>query len=300
MSAAPVISIVTCFLNQEAFLEEMINSVLNQIYTNWQLLLVNDGSTDASKTIAKKYTAQHPEKIIYLEHPDCANLGLSASRNLAISKSHGEFITFLDGDDVWLKEYLSNQLKVLRNNPEACMICEASEYWHSWHSITADIVIPVGSPQNILFQPPQLAEMLYPLGKGAAPCVCGIIVKRETLVGIGMFNEAFSGMYEDQVFLMKIYLSEPVFISSACYNRYRQRANSLVHASHAQGQYQAIRKRYLLWLKHYLTQQPNRYPTVELLLQQALHSPKALDGVVSLFKRVAGKVSRTLKGGLVR
>ncbi|QJX47654.1 glycosyltransferase family 2 protein [Hymenobacter taeanensis] len=295
MSLTPLVSIITCFLNQEAFLEEMINSVLSQSYINWQLLLVNDGSSDNSKSIATKYTQLFPDKIIYLEHNQGINRGLSASRNLAISQAKGELITFLDGDDVWLNEYLINQVKVLQENPEACMICEASEYWHSWHSTTSDIIIPVGSPQNTLFQPPQLGELLYPLGKGAAPCVCGIIVKRETLLRIGMFDEAFSGMYEDQVFLMKIYLSEPVFISSACFNRYRQRADSLVHASHAQGQYQAIRKRYLTWLEQYLSQQTYRYLTIELLLQQALYSTKPpYLSAISLLRQALSKIARIM------
>ena len=85
------ISIVTCFYNVESFIEQTIKSVLQQQFTHWELLLVDDGSADASTAIAKKYASKFANKIFYFEHDDHANKGLSYSRNVAIKKATGRF-----------------------------------------------------------------------------------------------------------------------------------------------------------------------------------------------------------------
>src|SRR5215213_8596780 len=98
MSQPPRVSVIMIFLNTERFIEEAIESVFAQTYDDWELVLVDDGSTDASTAIARRYAAQHPHKVRYLEHAVHQNLGMSASRNLGIREAHGEFIAFLDAD----------------------------------------------------------------------------------------------------------------------------------------------------------------------------------------------------------
>src|SRR5690349_21841228 len=191
MNTKPLISIVTCFLNEGRFLEEAIKSVLQQDYPYWELLLMDDGSIDNSSDIAKSFSLKYPNKIIYLEHDNHVNRGLSASRNHAINKATGEFIAFLDGDDVWLPSFLSQLLRGIKQY-NAAMICEASEYWYSWdNSEIKDIYIPVGSKEDQLYSPSQLMINLYPLGEGAAPCPCGILVKKDVLMKHGGFDESF-------------------------------------------------------------------------------------------------------------
>jgi glycosyltransferase involved in cell wall biosynthesis len=80
-----LVSVITCFYNEEAFLSEAVNSVLNQEYTHWELLLVDDGSTDESVQIAKQFAADFPEKIFYVDHPAHQNKGLSSSRKYLAS-----------------------------------------------------------------------------------------------------------------------------------------------------------------------------------------------------------------------
>ena len=77
-----MISVIIIFLNAERFIEEAIESVFDQNYGDWELLLVDDGSSDASSAIARRYTEQHPEKVYYFEHAGHENRGMSASRNL--------------------------------------------------------------------------------------------------------------------------------------------------------------------------------------------------------------------------
>src|SRR5215212_9963596 len=109
MSSKPLVSVVIPFLNTENFIQEAIESVVAQTYENWQLFLVDDGSTDDSTRIAQEYTESYPGKIFYLEHPRHQNCGVSASRNLGISYAKGEYVGFLDADDVWLPHALEQQ-----------------------------------------------------------------------------------------------------------------------------------------------------------------------------------------------
>jgi glycosyltransferase involved in cell wall biosynthesis len=265
---ANMVSVITCFLNVEKYIEEAIVSVLHQTYDNWELLLVDDGSSDKSTSIAKQYAALYPDKIIYIEHPGHINKGLSASRNEGIKNAAGNIIAFLDADDVWRPDYLAHQVSILKQFPVA-MVCEATEYWFSWDaSQKKDIIIPVGTNGNCLYTPPQLILSLYPLGAGAAPCVCGILVKKDLLLKHGSFDESFTGMYEDQVFLSKFYVNEPIYISTLCNNRYRQRPGSLMATS--QDTYHQIRLRFLIWLESYLQIQKVKNPEVNRLLKKAL------------------------------
>ncbi len=219
---APKISVITCFFNVETFIEETIQSVLSQRYDNWELLLIDDGSQDGSTKIAKEYASKYPGKIHYYEHEEHKNKGLSYSRNVGIEIAEGELITFLDADDTWLPQYLTHQVEIFSKNPSCAMICEATEYWYSWNNQEhTDNIIPIGAGQDAAYAPPQLMLSLYPLGQGSAPCMCGVIIKKNVLEKYGGFDDSFKGMYEDQVFLSKIYLDENIFISSACNNRFR-------------------------------------------------------------------------------
>ena len=116
MNQQPLVSAIIIFLNGEQFIEEAIASIFAQSYNNWELLLVDDGSTDHSTMIAQKYAQKYPEKVFYLEHEGHQNKGMSASRNLGISQANGEYIGFLDADDMWLPKNWKNK-------------------WHYWHPI---------------------------------------------------------------------------------------------------------------------------------------------------------------------
>ena len=85
----PLVSIIIIFLNSENFIQDAIESVFAQTYDNWELLLVDDGSTDDSTDIALQCAKKHAEKVRYLEHDDHQNRGMSASRNLGICEAKG-------------------------------------------------------------------------------------------------------------------------------------------------------------------------------------------------------------------
>ena len=115
-------SIVTPFLNAALFLEGAIESVLAQTCDDWELLLVDDGSTDESTAIANRYAAAMPSTVRYLSHPKRRNRGASASRNLAIHHAVGEYLAFLDADDVYLPHKLKEQVPILDAHPSASAV----------------------------------------------------------------------------------------------------------------------------------------------------------------------------------
>ena len=138
MSGHARVSIVTPFLDARRFIAEAIESVLAQTFGRWELLLVDDGSSDGSTEIARHYAAEYPEKIRYLTHPQRVSRGASAARNLGIRHATGDYLAFLDADDVYLPHKLEDQVKILDHVPDAHVLYAATEYWHGWTGSPAD------------------------------------------------------------------------------------------------------------------------------------------------------------------
>lgn len=271
MSSKSLVSGIVIFLNEERFVEEAIESVFAQTYDNWELLLVDDGSTDASTQIALRYAERYPEKVRYLEHPGHQNRGMSASRNLGISHARGEYVAFLDADDVWLPRKLEQQVAILDSYPDAAMLYGNTRYWYSWtgnpEDIRRDFVPDLGVRANTLIKPPTLLTLLYPLGNATTPSSSNLLLRREIVERIGGFEEAFRGSYEDHAFVVKVYLKEPVFVAGECWDRYRQHPDSCFAVMQRTGQYHPARLFFLNWLAEYLSEQGAKDPEIWKLLQ---------------------------------
>jgi glycosyltransferase involved in cell wall biosynthesis len=113
----PFISVVVPAFNAERYLGSCIESVLSQTYLRWELMLVEDGSTDATPEVISAYSAKDP-RIRGHHHSGHQNRGVAASRNLAIKNSRGTHIATLDADDEWLPEKLELQLQSLASSPD--------------------------------------------------------------------------------------------------------------------------------------------------------------------------------------
>jgi glycosyltransferase involved in cell wall biosynthesis len=273
MSSKPRVSVVTPFLNGERFIREAIESVFAQTYDRWELLLVDDGSTDGSTDIALRYAKQYPGKVRYLEHDAHRNRGASASRNLGISHSQGEYIALLDADDVWLPRKLEQQVVILDSQPEAGMLYGNTQYWYSWtgnpEDVQRDFMPSLGVQPNTLVKPPTLLP-LFLLRKAPAPCTCSALVRREVIAQVGGFEDAFRYICTDQVFFAKLFLKTPVFVSGGCWDRYRQHPDSCYSMVKQTGQEKSTWLLYLHWLEKYLSDQGIRNIEVRRSLQQAL------------------------------
>ena len=96
MGGKPSVSAVIIFFDAERFINEVIASVFAQTYADWELLLVDDGSTDGGRSIALSYAQQCPRRVRYLEHEGHRNRGMSASRNPGIRNAKGQYVALLD------------------------------------------------------------------------------------------------------------------------------------------------------------------------------------------------------------
>jgi len=108
-----LVSIITPVYNGEKYIEECIKSVLNQSYENTEMIIIDDGSTDNSENIIKKYTESFP----FIKYIKCnKNNGVWAARNIGLENANGRFISFLDADDLYKKNKIKNQVNFMLNN----------------------------------------------------------------------------------------------------------------------------------------------------------------------------------------
>lgn len=114
----PTVSINLCCYNSERYLRETLNSIVNQTYKDWELIIINDGSSDSTESIVREYIDRgYP--IVY-HHQE--NRGLGYSRNEALKRSQGEYIAFIDHDDLWLPEKLEKQMPLFQKNKKVAIV----------------------------------------------------------------------------------------------------------------------------------------------------------------------------------
>ncbi|WP_242131591.1 glycosyltransferase family 2 protein [Aestuariivivens marinum] len=113
----PFFSVVIPLYNKEAYIADTLNSVLNQTFEDFEVIIVNDGSTDGSLEMASSFKDQRI-KIFNQE-----NQGVSVARNYGIEQSQSDFIALLDADDIWYKNHLEELKKLIKTFPEAGLFC---------------------------------------------------------------------------------------------------------------------------------------------------------------------------------
>ena len=249
MNETPLVSVVMIFLNAERFIAEAIESVRAQTDSRWELLLVDDGSTDGSTSLAREYAQLEPKRIRYLEHPGHENRGMSASRNRGIAAACGTFVTYLDADDVWQPDKIADQVAILERYPEVAYVYGPLEVWFGWtgraEDRARDFIQRLGVLADRVIYPPEVvrafltSEMHIP---------SGIMVRRAIIEALGGYNESFRGMYEDVIFHCKVCLRHPVYAASKSWYRYRQHPESNSGRDLHDTQHHAARARYLEWL----------------------------------------------------
>lgn len=121
MSLGPLASVIIPTFNRAAFLREAIDSVLAQTEQDFELIVVDDGSNDATRAVAASYG----ERVRYFFQ---SNAGASAARNAGIKNARGQFIVFLDSDDLWQPKKLARQITWMKAHPQI-MLCYTDEIW---------------------------------------------------------------------------------------------------------------------------------------------------------------------------
>jgi len=288
----PRVSVITIFLDAEHFLAEAVESVIAQSFREWELLLVDDGSRDGSPTIARRLADRKDHRIRYMRHADGANHGMSASRNLGLTRASGEFVAFLDADDVWLPDKLREQVDVLDAEPDAGLVYGRTQIWHSWSDAPEkpDFFYDLGVAPGRLYRPPELFQLLLE-NKAQTPTTCNALIRRTLFQRLGGFDESFRAMFEDQTFFAKALLCAPAYVDGRVWARYRQHGASCSALSDARGDDQRARLRFLRWLKDYLRAFPDADPEARAALNRELLRHRLAPG--STLLKQAG---RRLKG----
>ncbi|SFH50515.1 Glycosyltransferase involved in cell wall bisynthesis [Palleronia marisminoris] len=259
----PLVTCVIIFLNGERFIAEAIESVLAQTYENWELVLVDDGTTDGATAIAKDYARRHPDRIRYTEHENHENRGMSASRNAGLRLGRGEYVAFLDADDVWLPDRLKVHVEVLERMPAAAMSVAPTLLWSSWDKtlpryrpwLSKDMRTLVDVPVGRLLPDPVVARQ-YLEGHGAnLAAIHSITIRREKLLAIGGFDDTFRRLYEDQVMIFKMLLNYPAVAIDQVLDRYRQHPDSATRQDGGTIGDAGMRPIFLEWLQTYMIRQ---------------------------------------------
>lgn len=172
-----MISVVIPLYNNVATIASAINSVLSQTISDFELIVVDDGSTDGGREVVEKLS---DNRIKLVSQP---NRGVSAARNLGIEKAKGEWIAFLDADDEWKPSFLSTVLSLNHKYPE-CSVCATAYERLTPHNETQHIIL-----NNIPDDEDFILENYFEVAATSDPPFCSIsvMVRREALMKIGRF-----------------------------------------------------------------------------------------------------------------
>jgi glycosyltransferase involved in cell wall biosynthesis len=176
----PKVSVIVPTLNRAALLKEAVASIFATGYQNLEILVIDDGSTDGTSQILEQLRARHPGVVAHLTHPGGRNLGVSASRNLGLQHATGEFVCFLDSDDLMLPTRFEHAIPYLCDHLEVQGIFESVE-----------IAYPNGTAalhdyfSHLSSSRPSREDIVYSIG--VIPS-CGILVRRSLFAVSGYFN----------------------------------------------------------------------------------------------------------------
>lgn len=202
-SSKPLISIIIPCYNYGHYLDEAIQSVKAQTYTNWECLIIDDGSTDNTMEIAQKYVLADTRFSYYYQE----NRGLSAARNTGIQKSAGEYLQFLDADDLIENMKLEIQEQYLELHPEHDAVVGISKYFQekiidrNCNDLIINSTVELLDEHNLL-------ELLI---KGNIMCVHAPLLRRSIFDTVGNFNETLRYL-EDWEYWLRCAISEKNFI----------------------------------------------------------------------------------------
>lgn len=212
MSTQPVVSIIMASYNSAQFVPEAINSVLCQTYPHWELHIVDDGSTDNSVEVIQPFLN---DKRIHFYCQE--NQGQAVAKNRGLRASKGDFIAFLDADDIWSLDKLEKHLPAFSARPEAGLI-------HTNVMLISEAGEPLGSPQRS-----------YPEGWISGHllvenCVNGMasMLRRESLEKVGLFDETLR-MGIDYDLWLRISAHYPIAFLDEITYFYRQWGGQMSH-----------------------------------------------------------------------
>ena len=201
----PRVSIIMGIYNCESTLAEAIDSILLQTFSNWQLIMCDDGSTDGTLEIAKLYKKQYSDKIVLLKNK--SNRGLNYTLNHCLKHVEGEYVARMDGDDISLNTRLEKEVDFLDNHPEFSIVSTPMIFFDEFGDWGKSTAIPEPKEKDLIFHSPVHCH---------APCM----IRREAYMDVkGYTVDKQMLRFEDVNLWFKLYskryrgynLSEPLY-----------------------------------------------------------------------------------------
>lgn len=134
-----LVSIITPTFNSEKYISETIKSVQNQTYQNWEMLIVDDGSSDNTVEIVKNIAKEDARIQFY---PQLQNVGPAKARNIGIENAGGKFMTFLDADDIWFPKFIENSIQTIAETNIHFVFSSYKRSNESLDFVYSDFIVP--------------------------------------------------------------------------------------------------------------------------------------------------------------
>ncbi len=196
----PKVSINLCCYNSEKYLRETVESIVTQTYKDWELIIINDGSSDSTEAIIYEYIKQGYLIIYYYQE----NKGLANSRNEALKRSKGEYIAFIDHDDIWLPGKLEKQIGLLENDQDISLVY-SNYFWFNAKN-TRKLVLKGSQSTGYVFE-----KFLYNYPVG----ILTAIIRRSSLdcLSGGFFDKNLNLCEEYDIFMRLAYKHKADYIN---------------------------------------------------------------------------------------
>lgn len=247
----PKVSVVIAFLDGANFIGEAIDSVVAQSLSDWELILVDDGSTDSSPALARSL-ADSSERVRYLAHPGGAHRGVAETRALGSRHARGEFLVFLDHDDILYPNALSQMAAKLDANADASAVFACVLYWAFDPSLGAtDWTSTYRGLGNGLTSGRRVLRSLI-RSDAYHPANCSTLYRRRVYCELRDAGPLYPGMYEETAILFRLLASHDVYLLDRPVAAYRMHSESMCQRALAAGTlsnrgYSEDRSRFLDW-----------------------------------------------------
>jgi glycosyltransferase involved in cell wall biosynthesis len=190
MENKPLVSIISPTYNHEKYLADCIESVINQTFTNWEMIILNDGSTDRTAGIAKSYQ-EADNRIRLISQENVGIFRLSETYNKGVALSHGTYLAILEGDDYWAPDKLEKQVAALEKDPDAVLCWSMARCVNADGSMVYYTSPNVDAPDNKHYNNEPVGSILNIfLFRNCIPALT-ILIRKEGLKQVGGFKQLF-------------------------------------------------------------------------------------------------------------
>lgn len=213
----PKVSVVMPAFNAARYIGETLDSVFEQTFTDYEVIVVNDGSPDTVKL--ERLLEPHMNRIRYIKQK---NLGAGAARNEGLRAAQGELIAFLDADDLWLPNYLEEQLKFIRDNNVDLVCADAMHF--------GDSPLAGRTYMEAYMETAPLAGEVSFLGLVSAEqslITSGIVARRAPIIEVGLFDEGLRNSQDSDLWMRLARHGARLAYQRQLLLRYRCHENSL-------------------------------------------------------------------------